>query len=85
LNGKTKVLNFGRTGFRKSTKIVLRKVENVIKNLKALNMLDCIKVKESVNKEVLKKYSDEEIARVGAIKKVEDVFWYEVDREQLQK
>lgn len=84
LNGKTKNLNFGKTGFRKSTKIVIKKAENIIKNLKAFGMLDCIKVKESINKDVLKKYSDENIAKVGAGKKVEDVFWYEVDREKLQ-
>ncbi len=84
LDGKSKVLNFGRTGFRQSTKIVLRKVENIIKNLKAYGMKDCINVKETVNKDNLKKYSDEDIAKVGATKKVEDVFWYEVDKEKLE-
>jgi phage host-nuclease inhibitor protein Gam len=84
LDGKSKVLNFGKTGFRKSTKIVTRGVNKIIKNLKAFNMKDCIKIKESINKDVLKKYSDEDIAKVGAMKKVEDVFWYEVDREKLK-
>lgn len=84
LDGKSKVLNFGRTGFRQSTKIVLRKVENIIKNLKAYGMKDCINVKETVNKDNLKKYPDEDIAKVGATKKVEDVFWYEVDKEKLE-
>ncbi len=84
LQGKTKTLNFGKTGFRKSTKIMLRKVQNVIKNLEAFGMLDCITITKKVNKEVLKKYSDEDIAKIGAQKKVEDIFWYEVDREKLQ-
>jgi phage host-nuclease inhibitor protein Gam len=84
LDGKSKVLNFGKTGFRKSTKIVTRGVAKIIKNLKAFGMNDCIKIKESINKEVLKKYSDEEIAKVGATKKVQDVFWYEVDKEKLK-
>ncbi|SKC68510.1 host-nuclease inhibitor Gam family protein [Maledivibacter halophilus] len=84
LKGKTKFLNFGKTGFRKSTKIVLRKVDNIIRNLKSFGMVDCIKIKESVNKDVLKKYTDADIAKIGASKKVEDVFWYEVDKEKLK-
>lgn len=84
IRGKTKVLNFGRTGFRQSTKIIVRSVQAVINALKARRMDDCIIVKESVNKDRLREYPDEVIAAVGAGKKVEDVFWYEVDRERLK-
>lgn len=84
LKGKTKFLNFGKTGFRKSTKLVLRKIDNIIKNLKSFGMTDCIKTKETINKDALKKYPDADIAKIGVTKKVEDVFWYEVDREKLQ-
>ncbi|MCR4442943.1 MAG: host-nuclease inhibitor Gam family protein [Peptococcaceae bacterium] len=83
IKGKTMVLNFGKTGFRKSTKIIIKSVKTVIANLKARKMTDCINTKESVNKERLGEYPDEIIAAVGAGKKVEDVFWYEVDREKL--
>lgn len=85
IKGKTKVLNFGKTGFRKSTKIIIRSVQAVLKSLRAQKMDDCIIVKESVNKERLGEYPDEVIAAVGAGKKVEDVFWYEVDRERLKE
>lgn len=84
IKGKTKVLNFGKTGFRQSTKIIIKSVQAVLNALKARRMDDCIIVKESVNKDRLREYPDEVIAAVGAGKKVEDVFWYEVDRERLK-
>ena len=84
LKGKTKQLNFGPVGFRRSTKIVLKNIAAVIKALKARGMADCIIVKESVSKDKLKDYPDDVIAAIGGRKQVEDVFWYEVDREKLQ-
>lgn len=88
LDGKTKTLNFGKTGFRLSTKVVLPKakdkLEAIIKSLKARKMLDCIATTETINKDVLKKYTEDEILRVGASLKKEDTFWYETDREKLQ-
>jgi phage host-nuclease inhibitor protein Gam len=84
IKGKTKLLNFGRVGFRQSTKIIIRGAKNVIKALKANGMHDCIIVKEAVNKDKLREYPDEVIASVGAGKKVDDAFWYEVDREKLK-
>lgn len=80
---KTKILTFGKVGFRQSTSVVVSKVNQVIEALKKKAMLDCITVKESVNKEVLRTYPDEVIASVGARKKVEDVFWLEPDYEKL--
>lgn len=84
IKGKTKVMNFGKTGFRKSTKIIIKSVQAILKALRARKMEDCIIVKESVNKDRLVEYPDEIIAAVGAGKKVEDVFWYETDREKLK-
>lgn len=88
LDGKTKSLNFGKTGFRMSTKVVLpkakEKLATIIKSLKARKMNDCIVVNETINKDVLKKYTEDEILRVGAALKKEDTFWYETDREKLE-
>ncbi|PYG86713.1 phage host-nuclease inhibitor protein Gam [Ruminiclostridium sufflavum DSM 19573] len=88
LDGKTKTLNFGKTGFRKSTKVMLPKAKDklavIIKSLKARKMNDCILTTETINKDVLKKYTEDEIIRVGATLKKEDTFWYETDREKLQ-
>lgn len=84
IKGKTKVLNHGSVGFRQSTKVVLSKVEQIIEKLKKFKMDDCINVKETVNKDVLRKYPAEDILKVGGSLKVEDVFWYETDREELE-
>lgn len=88
LDGKTKVLNFGSTGFRLSTSVVIpkakEKVEAIIKSLKIRKMNDCINVVETVNKEVLKKYSEDEIIKIGAKLKKEDTFWYETSCEKIK-
>ncbi len=84
MKGKTKELNFGKLGYRKSTKIVIRSAVKVLDALKKRKMQDCINVKESVNKEVLAKYDDDTILEVGAMKKIDDIFWYETDRERLK-
>lgn len=83
IDGKSRRLNFGVVGFRQSTSLVISKLTAVLESLKARNMQDCINVKESVNKDVLRTYPDEVIAAVGARKKVEDVFWLEPDYEKL--
>jgi len=86
---KTMFLNFGKLGFRKSTRIQLpraaTKLAEIIKKLKACGMTDCIvQPPEKVDKDALKKYPTAEILRVGAGVVEEDVFWYEWDRERLQ-
>lgn len=82
---KSRELNFGQVGFRQSTSIVLRNVKAIIAALKAKGMTDCIVVKEEVSKEALKKYDDQVLESVGAKRKVEDVFWFEVKRDALQR
>ena len=84
IKGKTKVLNHGSVGFRQSTKVVLSKVDQIIEKLKKYKMTDCINIKETVNKDVLRKYPADDILKVGGSLKVEDVFWYETDREELE-
>lgn len=85
LDGKTKAMTFGKLGFRKSTTIIVKKIKNVLVALRAKGMDDCINVKESVNKDALRQYSDDVIAAVGCVKKVDDVFWYEPDYEKLEQ
>lgn len=88
IEGKTRVLNFGKTGFRLSTTLSLPsakdKLEKIINKLRKRKMEDCIIVKESVNKEVLKKYDEEVIIEIGGTLKKTDTFWYETDREKIQ-
>lgn len=87
-NKKTKEMGFGKLGFRKSTKISLpkagSKLNEIIKKLKNFGMTDClVQPPEKIDKENLKKYRADDIIKVGANLKVNDVFWYEVDREKL--
>ena len=84
LKGKSREMDFGKVGFRMPTKLMLPKqVEKVIKTLKKYGMGDCITVKESVNKDILKTYDEKTILSVGGTLKKEDTFWYETNREEL--
>lgn len=85
IKGKSKKLNFGQTGFRLSTKLVVptSKVAEIIAACKKFKMQDCVTVKESINKEALKRYPLEKILQVGASLKSTDEFWYEVATEEI--
>ena len=87
---KSKTLYFGKVGYRKSSKVILpraaAKRAEVVIRLRARGMHDCIIVKpEAIDKDVLKKYPEKEIADVGARLDVKDAFWYEIDKEHLDE
>lgn len=85
LNGRTKDLTFGKVGFRKSTRLQLPKaLDKVIAALRKKGMEDCISVKETVNKDILKQYDEQQILDVGGSLKVEDAFWYETKQVDLK-
>lgn len=86
---KSKVLNYGTVGYRKSTKIVLpragAKLLELIRQLKARGMADCVvQPPESISKEALAKYPANDIVAVGASLDVQDTFWYEIDRDRIE-
>lgn len=86
LNGKSKSMTFGKLGFRLSTKLVLPKcLDNVIKALRKEQMDECIIVKESVNKDAMKQYSEEQILKCGGSLKKEDVFFYETNHDEISQ
>lgn len=86
LEGKSRDLNFGTVGFRRSTSISYStaKTAEVLEALKERGMTDCIIVKESVNKDALKLHTDKEIEQVGAKRKIVDNFYYDTDREKIR-
>lgn len=89
-NAKSKVLTFGKVGFRITSKIQLpsaaSKVEAIIKQLLESGKKECVVYPApKIDKEALKKYSAQEIAEVGAKLVVEDVFGYEIDETALPK
>ena len=81
IEGRTKIL-----GFRLSSNVSVptKKLSKIIENLRKFGMENCIKVSESVNKDILGTYSDKDIAKVGATKKAEDKFWCEADKERIR-
>lgn len=87
---KTKTLNFGSLGFRKSTKITLpkagAKLAEMIRQLVDRGMGDCVVQKApTVDKDALRKYPTDDIVAVGGGIKIDDVFWYEPDRERIER
>lgn len=86
LEGKSKTLNFGRLGYRLSTTLTIKRDREaeVIRLLRQQGLTDCVIVRESVNRDELKRKSPEVIRGVGAILSQRDEFWYESSREQLQ-
>lgn len=85
LEGKSRELNFGRVGFRLSTSLVVKNVKAVLSLLKGKRLFACISTKESVSKDELKKLDEATLAELGVCRKTEDVFWYEVKRDEVKE
>ncbi len=78
---KTVELNFGFIGYRKSTKISVKK--STLDKLKEMGLSEAIIVKESPNKEILATFSDAILKQVDARRIIEEKFWYEVKEEEV--
>ena len=84
LKGKSRQLTFGTVGFRQSTKLLLpQDTGEVILKLRENGMADCINVKETINKDTVKSYPEEEILKIGGYLQRSDSFWYETDKDTL--
>lgn len=87
-NKKTKEMNFGQTGFRRSTSVVLPKdkglLAEIIRRLKTKKLEDCIITDEKVNRDVLRQKGEDVVIAVGAKWKQDDSFWYETNLERLE-
>lgn len=70
-------LAHGKLGFRKSTKLTVKKVAAVIAMLKARKLLKFIRTTETVNKEAMRDLSDDELRKFGVSREIEDTFWCE--------
>lgn len=75
---------FGTFGYRKSpAKIVTTK--ETIDLLKKLGHTECVRIKEEVDKEALRDFTDEELAAVGATRKIKEEFFCQTKREQINQ
>lgn len=80
---KTISLSWGDMGFRESTKVSVKKT--TLELLKKLFAGRAVRVQEAVDKNELAKFQDEELAQVDAAKVTQDAFWYEVNRDEVNK
>ena len=88
---KTKTLNFGAVGFLQvhEDQAAEGPPPSWLRSsrlLRSKGMDDCVKTPApSVDKDALRKYPTQDIVAVGASIEVDDVFWYEPDREKLER
>ncbi|HPA71679.1 MAG TPA: host-nuclease inhibitor Gam family protein [Spirochaetota bacterium] len=76
-------LTYGQIGFRMSTKVSIKRT--TLELLKKLFPGKGLRVKEEVDKEQLKDWPDEDLAQVDAAKVPQDTFFYEVNRDEVNK
>lgn len=80
---KTRQLTFGTVGFRLSSAIVIRRVADTLAALKAAGLDACIRREEKPDKDAMRNLTDEQLAMVGAARKTEDAFGYDINRDRL--
>ncbi|MBN2157887.1 MAG: host-nuclease inhibitor Gam family protein [Spirochaetes bacterium] len=76
-------LSYGTIGYRMSTKVSIKKA--TLDLLRKLFEGRGIRVKEEVDKDALKEWKDEDLAQVDAVKVTQDTFFYEVNRDEINK
>ena len=76
---RSRKLNFGVIGWRKSTSVSIKKttLELIKKAFSTAKQKVYIRTKETVDKDALAKLTDEQMASVGARRKEKDVFFVE--------
>jgi phage host-nuclease inhibitor protein Gam len=80
---KTRSLVYGEVGFRKTSRIVLKGVKEIIAKLKELGLKSCIKATETVDKNELGKYKDSVIEKAGAKRVTTEEYWYAINAEEI--
>lgn len=78
---KSVELSFGVIGFRKSTKISVKKT--TLELLRKLRLDGCIRVKEEPDKDAMAALDDETLTAVDAARKVSDDFFVEPKMEEV--
>ena len=76
-------LSYGTIGYRLSTRVSVKRT--TLELLKKLFKGKGVRIKEEVDKEELLTWKDEDLAQVDAAKLVQDTFFYEVNREEVNK
>ena len=80
---KSVELSFGSLGFRKSTKISVKKT--TLELLKKMGFVACVRTKEECDKEAMSNLSDDQLLSVDASRKVTNDFFCEPNLEEVNK
>ena len=80
---KSVELSFGLFGYRKSTKISVKKT--TLELLKKFSFTGCIRLKEEPDKEAMANLSDEQLASVDACRKITNDFFCEANLDEVNK
>ncbi len=80
---KSVELSFGLFGYRKSTKISVKKT--TLELLKKLGFTGCIRLKEECDKDAMANLNDEDLAKVDACRKITNDFFCEANLEEVNK
>lgn len=83
---KSQELDFGTLSFRLSKKIMGisrgHNQETMLSKAKELGFLDAVRNKEELNKEALAAWPEEKLSQIGAKRKTEDTFGYELKQQE---
>lgn len=80
---KTVSLSYGNIGYRLSTKVHVKR--STVELLKKLFGGKGLRIKEEVDKDELKSWDEADLVQVDAAKTEQDTFFYEVNREEVNK
>ena len=78
-------LNFIVVGFRRSSEIHIptTQKEDIIQYIEDNNLIECLDIKKSIRKSVLSSWSDDELSKIGIVRKHKDNFYLDIKKEEL--
>ena len=78
-------LNFIVVGFRRSSEIHIptTQKEDIIQYIEDNNLIECLDIKKSIKKSVLSSWSDDELSKIGIVRKHKDNFYLDIKKEEL--
>ena len=78
-------LNFIVVGFRRSSEIHIptTQKEDIIQYIEDNNLIECLDIKKSIKKSVLSSWSDNELSKIGIVRKHKDNFYLDIKKEEL--
>jgi phage host-nuclease inhibitor protein Gam len=92
---RSQALNFGTIGFRRSSEVkpapkgtwggILERIKALVTGEPGDPFGAAIRVKEDVNRDVLKEWPEERLSTVGARIVAKDVFFYELKAEEIKE